>query len=134
MNTFFYFLRQKDKSKMPRMTVCLLYKLSEDKQTVKVFARGIAICSLKETPIKHEGINRSFCRAVEAFTEKENLLPINEDYMDVKKALDTIYASPDQTIYGTEVFKACYNPTLSKYEENLLHKIIEKEKLKSESK
>jgi hypothetical protein len=130
MNNFFYFLRQKDKSKMPRVTVCLLYRLSEDKQTIKVFARGIAICSLKETPIKYEGIRLSHCRAVEAFTEKANLFEINENFVAVKKALNTIYASPDQAIYGTRVFKACYNPTLTRYEENLLHKMIEKEKNK----
>jgi hypothetical protein len=116
MKQLFYHFRNKKNE--PVITICLL-------QDEQIFARGISICSLKETPIKTDGRNRAKGRAEQAFRNKETTgEKINrQDVADVFETLidydvDKYFETANRYV-GFE-FKSYYDPTLTEFEELLI--------------
>ena len=70
MKTFFYYLR--DGEGRPVITVCLM---DDGVQ----FARGVAICSLKDNPMKKIGRGIAYERALHGFVTRSTGLVVNRD-------------------------------------------------------
>ena len=116
MDEYIYYIR--DHYNRPMVTVCLI----QDENGR--YARGIAICSLKETgPDKKIGRMYARGRAIRAFKkadagQEHQCSPVNreEAYQSVMKA--------NRPILSMEVFqaKSVYNPKLNSLEEKFIAK------------
>ena len=116
MDEYIYYVR--DKENRPMVTVCLMH--SDDGQ----YARGVAICSLKETgPDKAIGRMYARGRALRAFrkaengkTEKTSPVKRKEAYKSLMKACRPLL--PMQFFEA----KSVYNPALNQLEETIIAK------------
>lgn len=138
MKELYYYFR--DIQKAPRITICLFY----DEKERKVLARGIALCSMKETPNKRVGRALAFDRAVFALDSNTN----SEKIGKLKRRLSTIsniertakvppslsvicssIQSTDQFLKEPDCFfKSCINPSITRFEDHLLSKLAERNK------
>ncbi len=83
--------------------------------------RGIAICSVQDSPNTKHGRGIAFGRAWKAFRNEENALPINyNENVKLQNALsrcDTALPEDFVDVFG---FKSAVNPTLTQYEKHLI--------------
>lgn len=122
INEAFYFIRQKDKSKFPRITVSLI-QLEDG-----VICRGMAICSFSEPRfILKTAINKSRGKAVQAAIHRKHVEEINreEAYKVIKecriKALYNEFGTPG-------LFKGGYGVILTVTEEKVFEEALERRK------
>lgn len=66
----YYYLRDSDRNNCPVITVCLLQDELDN------IGKGLALCSVKETPIKKVGRIIAYNRALIALKRKKSSLPI----------------------------------------------------------
>jgi hypothetical protein len=104
---YFYYLR--DKEKKPRVTVCII-GVTFDKVTK--YARGIAICSLKDPVVKVTGRNIAHGRAVSA------LMNNNKSNDITRIEADMILESCGEE--GLFIYKSEMNPVLTEHELTLI--------------
>jgi hypothetical protein len=120
MNTLYYYFR--GENKVPRITVCLLYEI--DLEGVKLVARGLAICSLKETPCKKKGRDLAYTRALEAVTLGNNLRPISKENRKVLAVINSITVGKGQAFIGTDCdYKSVTCPWITPFENKMLDKV-----------
>ena len=108
MRNFFYYMR--DGENKPRVTVCLILDESE----YRVVARGVAICSFKDQPIKSKGRNMAAGRARSALMNKwenDSITRWEADYVIEDTGWNFFYKSE-------------YEPSLTDYELVLLDKFL----------
>uniref|UniRef100_A0A6M3M4V6 Peptidase n=1 Tax=viral metagenome TaxID=1070528 RepID=A0A6M3M4V6_9ZZZZ len=132
MKEVFYFLR--DKEKRPVVTVCLLV-LEEDGEhfvdTIKPFqagtvvARGVAICSDKETPCinikakQRNGPGKARKQAYKALKATKDQFPIRRP--EPIEVLNKVYVANDDCLYiGMYAYKGFYWPELSSKETRIV--------------
>ncbi len=70
MKTKYYYIRDKDRH--PRITVCLI-------ENKGLYARGVALCSFSENPIKAFGRTLALERAVTAMLTEESTERVDRD-------------------------------------------------------
>ena len=102
---YFYYVR--DKKNRPVVTVCLI-------KGSNGIGKGIAVCSLDDNPIKIVGKDIAMRRALKAYWQKWNDVPIwSESAMDVLEPIE------DSSILIGNM-KIEYNPMLSERELRML--------------
>lgn len=103
---FYYYLRYKNFR--PVVTVCIVRKDSK-------YARGLAICSPNEMPVKKEGRRYSRDRALKAlFNEKTS------EHIGRFEALMVMSRLKDNSYLDNINYKSEYNPTLTVFEKVLM--------------
>jgi len=125
----FYFIRNKDKR--PAITVCLLF----DKNIQIFLARGVAICSPKETPCikmnaqQRNGPGLARKRAWRALEAEENIYEITR-FEPIKTLNHASIDSPYVEFPGWSHFKGFFirdKNDLSSKEQKLLERLLSKE-------
>lgn len=114
MNEYIYYIR--DNNNRPMITICLL------KEDDGKLARGVAICSLKETgPDKSVGRRYARGRALRAFRKAKNGNPGQSSLVNREEAYKSIMKAV-RPILPMEFYQAkcVYNPKLNSLEENLI--------------
>jgi len=106
MKERYYYLRN-DKNE-PVLTACLLKKEGQ-------VARGLAICSLRDSPCKRIGRAIAKGRAEKALREKK------DSGFIFRKEVYKVFCTLNSACYGNYV-KAAYAPDASYFEEKLLEK------------
>jgi len=107
MNIKYYYRRDR-LANAPVITICLVEENG-------IVARGIAICSMVETPCKSEGREMAKKRALAAFDSKNTSMPIvrwEAEYV----LYDFDDASPAPN------YKSEYRPLLTEFEQKILWK------------
>lgn len=124
ITTKFYYIR--DCNGQPRITVCLIKDGDE-------ISRGIAICSLKESPRLHEGRNKAWGRATRAMIHKHVSLSKGEPFIRRPEAHEVLdkcvtQANNASTVLGFLVRdgywhapKWEYAPKLTPWEDEILY-------------
>ena len=116
MDEYIYYVRDNDNR--PMITICLL-KGDDGK-----LARGVAICSLKETgPDKAIGRMYARGRALRAFRKAKNGNPGQSSPVNREEAYKSIMKAV-RPVLPMEFYQAkcVYNPKLNRLEENLIAK------------
>lgn len=115
MDEYIYYVRDPDNR--PMVTVCLM------KNEQGKYARGVAICSLKDSPCKEEGRMRARGRALRAFKKAEDGKPWATALVNRKEAYNSLMKA-NRPILPMKFFeaKSCYSPTLNRFEEVLIGK------------
>ena len=114
MDEYIHYIR--DNNNRPMITICLL------KDDDSKLARGVAICSLKETgPDKSVGRRYARGRALRAFRKAKNGNPGQSSLVNREEAYKSIMKAV-RPILPMEFYQAkcVYNPKLNSLEENLI--------------
>jgi hypothetical protein len=108
MKYFYYYLRDEDKK--PVVTVCLGYENGEH-------ARGVAICSLEDSPNKKVGRRIARAKMLKAFGRKRTDDPCLR--YECYAALDQL-SRPNPELNQVAGYKSAYVPTLTDFEKKLI--------------
>jgi hypothetical protein len=119
MKEYYYYIRNRRNA--PIVTVCLIKDLDS-------VCRGVAICSLKDNPVKESGRKLAKKRAMKAYHSKRDSFPIHgKSEMKVLLRLDTgMYLAIMKCMKN----KSSFNPVLIKLEQDIVAEVNESISLK----
>ena len=107
MKAYYYYYR--NELNAPVVTVCLL--INESRLPV---ARGIAICSNSDHPVKKVGRRIAYSKAMQAYHKRRTMYPVRSE-----RALSVVRSvNCDDNILQ---YKSTYMPDITDFEYDLLH-------------
>lgn len=104
----------------PAITVALLF----DPMRLRFIARGISVCSPEENAIKKEGRIRAIGRALRAWNKKMTGPMFVHPRSQTVIRMAYIPEGNSYVFTGYSAYKYAWQPPLTRYEEEIIHKAI----------